>query len=161
VKPFPISQQSPLVRTFFRDDSAWNAVCESASQLPPSIGSFMGILAGVNSHLGDTFGDDTGDIPSACAIVNDIDYADIDTTELWQSAASIGAWPVLFVFDEHASASPDHAILVIDLQHDPGRTFRTTPDQLYWIESNLSISNCEWEDFANSLGPDGVFRGMD
>ena len=29
------------------------------------------------------------------------------------------------------------------------------------IEANLSIANMDFEEFADSVGPDGVFRGFD
>lgn len=43
---------------------------------------------------------------------------------------------------------------------EPGRTFRALPSEVNGIESNLSIANMDWEDFAESVDDDGVFRGF-
>jgi hypothetical protein len=50
--------------------------------------------------------------------------------------------------------------LVVDLTHEPPRTFRTIPEQVFGIDSNLSIANADWEDFAKLVDDDGVFRGL-
>ena len=35
----------------------------------------------------------------------------------------------------------EHPILIVDLLHDKGRTFRLVPAQIHSIEANLSLSN--------------------
>ncbi|WP_436838952.1 DUF6924 domain-containing protein [Nocardia salmonicida] len=41
-----------------------------------------------------------------------------------------------------------------------GRTFRAIPREVESIVANLSISNMDVHDFADSVDPDGVFRGF-
>jgi hypothetical protein len=68
-----------------------------------------------------------------------------------------------FVVDSRAIADPEHAVLVVDLDSEfgqPGRTFRTIPAEVSAIDANLGISNMDFEEFAESVGVDGVFRGF-
>ncbi len=66
----------------------------------------------------------------------------------------------MFIADQTTISQPDHPVLVVDLMLEPGRTFRTIPFQVFTIDSNLSIANMDWEDFAVQLDGDGVFRGF-
>ncbi len=66
----------------------------------------------------------------------------------------------VIVVDRNSLISPDRALLVIDLLDDPGRTFRVVPAELWGVDNNLSISNMFFSDFADSVDPDGVFRGF-
>jgi hypothetical protein len=63
----------------------------------------------------------------------------------------------LVIVDTVAAGS---AVLVIDLLHEPGRTFRAAPSEVQSIENNLSLANMDFFEFAESVGPDGVFRGF-
>lgn len=49
---------------------------------------------------------------------------------------------------------------MVDLDDEPGRTFRVIPRELWSVENNLSIANMDYRDFADSVGADGVFRGF-
>jgi hypothetical protein len=71
-----------------------------------------------------------------------------------------GSRSFLFVVDRHALEHPDHPILVVDLRAEPGRTFRVVPSAVWAVENNLSIANLDFADFADAVGPDGVFRGF-
>jgi hypothetical protein len=41
-----------------------------------------------------------------------------------------------------------------------GREFRAIPTAVQSIENNLSIANMDFEDFAEAVDEDGVFRGF-
>jgi hypothetical protein len=60
-----------------------------------------------------------------------------------------------------AVLQPDHPLLVIDLQGEPGREFRAIPSQIQAIENNLSIANMGFEEFAEAVDASGVFRGFE
>lgn len=160
MKRLPRGSQSLLVRTDFTNTKAWDAVVDAVSSLPPEVGGFMGVLAAVNAFRGDASEGEGEGEAAACTIVDDVAYAGADLEQLWKAAAKINAWPVLFVFDSVAAERPDLAVRVVDLRDSPGRSFRTTPDQVYWIESNLSIANMDWDDFEVVLDDDQVFRGF-
>lgn len=66
---------------------------------------------------------------------------------------------VLFIADAAALASPEHPILVVDLLDDRP-PFRCIPSQLWSVENNLSIANMDWEEFADAVDDDGIFRGF-
>lgn len=62
--------------------------------------------------------------------------------------------------DQTAMSPPDYPLLVVDLITEPGREFRAVPSQIQSIENNLSISNMDFAEFADSVGADGIFRGF-
>jgi hypothetical protein len=48
-------------------------------------------------------------------------------------------------------------MLVVDLGSGL-RSFRTIPSQVQGIENNLSIGNMGFEEFADAVDKDGIFR---
>ena len=48
----------------------------------------------------------------------------------------------------------------MDLLGEPGRTFRVIPSEIWGVENNLSIANMGFEEFADAVDSDGVFRGF-
>ena len=66
----------------------------------------------------------------------------------------------LFVVDGAALSRTGFPLLVVDLIESRGRTFRTIPAQVQSIENNLSIANMGFEEFADAVDQDGVFRGF-
>jgi|SRR5215831_20180221 len=65
----------------------------------------------------------------------------------------------LFVVDPATITHPEFAMLVVNLASGP-RSFRTIPSQVQGIENNLSIGNMGFEEFADAVGADGIFRGF-
>ncbi|BCB74710.1 hypothetical protein GCM10022251_77160 [Phytohabitans flavus] len=88
-----------------------------------------------------------------------------------------------FIVDTETLTNPEHPVLVVNLnnwsedddddaddgdddeihgEQDSryGETFRVIPDAMWSVENNLSLANMDWEDFADSVGADGVFRGF-
>jgi hypothetical protein len=84
----------------------------------------------------------------------------------WQSVqAAVPASPngaaVLFIGDSMTMTLPDHPILVVDLLEDNGGPpFRCIPPELWAVDNNLNIANMSWNDFADDLDEDGVYRGL-
>ncbi|MFI7211580.1 DUF6924 domain-containing protein [Micromonospora maritima] len=69
--------------------------------------------------------------------------------------------PVLFVIDAVAVTTPEHPVLVINLNCAvDARPFRALPRQVQAIQNNLSLANMDYAEFAMSVGVDGVFRGF-
>jgi hypothetical protein len=64
----------------------------------------------------------------------------------------------LFLVDSVTLESPGHPVLVVDLGEQPGRFFRVIPRQMWAVQNNLVIANASWEDFADAVDADGVFR---
>jgi hypothetical protein len=127
---------SDLVRTDFTDDDAWAQV-SSEAQLESAEG-FRAYIEPVSDPAFDGL---------SWRTVKTALPADDDR----------GA--VLFITDSVTLGSPEHPILVVDLMEDRP-PFRCIPPELWGIENNLNIANMDWEDFADAVDDDGIFRGF-
>ena len=80
-----------------------------------------------------------------------------------------------FVIDRASVLNQDHVVLVVgfypsdqksfhrlprDTPTSDIKTFRALPSQIQAIENNLSIANMDFEEFANAVDKDGVFKGF-
>lgn len=125
------SETAMLIRTDFTDGQVWQEVCDAAQAPSPD-----GFQAGLEC-------------------VDDRSFEGL-TVEQAVAAVPDGEEPYFaFLVDTVTITDPEHPIMVVDLHWEPGRHFRVTPAALYSVENNLTISNMDWEDFA-----DGVFRGF-
>jgi hypothetical protein len=139
-----------LVRTDFTDDDAWDRVRDEATrEYGPD-----GFRAYVEPVSDPQWVGATWESVKAAAPVDDTGPR------------------MLFIADSITFASPEHPILVVDLDDKilsvaefpeiAVRTpFRCIPSELWGAENNLSISNMDWEEFASEVGDDGVFRGFE
>jgi hypothetical protein len=127
---------TPLVRTHFGADEAW-------VRLQGVIGtpSEEGFLAGVDV-VEDAGFDGLGVDAVLAALPDDLNQA------------------VLFIADVVTLTDPELPLLAVRLLPVPGQTFRVIPPWLWAVENNLSSANLGWEDFAEHLDADGVFRGL-
>ncbi len=66
----------------------------------------------------------------------------------------------IVVADGTAISQPDYPLLVVDLSEERGRQFRSVAAQVASIDNNLSIANMGFEEFADAVDADGVFRGF-
>jgi len=133
--PIPPDFHALVVRTDFTDDAAWHEVCRR-------IESF----------------DCEGYKPTLLR-VEDPAYDRAIVKDLLRSPGLYYA----FVVDSRTIADLECPVLVVDLNprsDQPGRTFRTIPAEVCAIDANLGISNMDFEEFADSVDPDGVFRGF-
>jgi hypothetical protein len=154
----PASDDPLFIRTHFDHPAAWDAICQ-AIRLPSeqSLAGFADFAA-INALIGQ----DVGEAPQAClTLVDDPAFADLTPTELLKKLPPHSLQGLLFVVDKEAMTNPDHPILVLDALDPTGRSFRAIPSQIQTIENNLSLGNCDWEDFAEHVDDDGVFRGVD
>jgi hypothetical protein len=56
--------------------------------------------------------------------------------------------------------SSNTAVLIVEMNEEPGRSFRMVPREAWSVENNLSIANMDFSDFAYNVDKDGVFRGF-
>ncbi|WP_432423041.1 DUF6924 domain-containing protein [Streptomyces pseudovenezuelae] len=68
--------------------------------------------------------------------------------------------PLLVLADSATFASPECPLLVLDLRGEQGRCVRVVAAELWSIENNLSGANMDFEEFADAVDDDGVFRGF-
>jgi len=128
--------KSLLLRTDFSDDAAWASLCE-AVQLP----SEEGFVANVQC-------------------VSDSAYSGLTVERLLALKPKESDHSFIFIADVDCFTNAEHPILVVDLNWEPGRTFRVIPSEMWGVENNLSLSNMEFHEFADNAGTDGVFRGF-
>jgi hypothetical protein len=135
----PLTEDTPVVRTDFEDDAAWNAVCDLI-RLP------------VNEHGQDYF--------AHIEFVESPVFRNRTEKELLAMVPPQYRHTFLFIADRTATKGPEFPILVMDLWDEPGRTFRVIPSEIQGVESNLSIANMDFYEFADNVDQDGVFRGF-
>jgi len=136
----PRSNSSLLVRTDFTgSDEAWQLMISEAQRENED-----GFRAYVDPVSDSAFDGASWEAVRAAVPANDYDGA-----------------LVLFVADTAALTSPEHPVLVVDLEDSSGKPpFRCIVSELWGVENNLNIANMDWEEFASATDKDGVFRGF-
>jgi hypothetical protein len=130
---------SLMVRTDFEHETEWQAV--------------LGSIDNPGSEVGT-------DYRAALEVIQDPRLGNFEAGQL---IAALPYWyrhSFFFVVDQKTLEDIEHPILIVDLLHDKGRTFRLVPAQIHSIEANLSLSNMDFLEFADSADADGVFRGF-
>jgi hypothetical protein len=127
---------APVIRTDFSDDLTWETI-RAALRVPW----------------------EEFDLVANVECISDPRYDGLSVEQLTALAPqeSLG---FLFVADQIALAHPEHPLLVVDLNDEPRRAFRTILSEVVAIEANLSLANMEFFEFADSVDPDGIFRGF-
>lgn len=139
-----------LLRTSFGDDAAWVRVRDGA-QAPWDPGG----------------SDDPEDAyEAALEIVDDPRYDGLTAAALVE-AAGPEVFSFVFLADADGMRDPDDpTVLVVSIGDSQdefnthGQSFRTVVSEVAAIEANLSLANMDFEDWAESVGADGVFRGF-
>ena len=135
----PLTKDTPVVRTDFGDDAAWNAICALIRQPVNDAGEdFYAYVDFVDSPI----------------------FRDRSEQELLGMVPPQYGHTFLFIVDRAATKGPEFPILVMDLYAEPGRTFRVIPSEIQGVENNLSIANMHFCEFADNVDQDGVFRGF-
>ena len=93
-------------------------------------------------------------------IINDHDYANASCEQILSLLQPNSDHSFLFIADKICIQHPDHPLLVVDLYSERGKTFRAIPSQVFNIQSNLSLANMDWEEFADNVDDDLIFRGF-
>jgi hypothetical protein len=152
----PVSDDTLFIRTHFGDPAAWEAICQEIRKPAKEYTAGFAEFAAINAMIGQ----DVGGPQAYVTIVDDPVFADLAPGELTERLPPDNKQTFLLVVDQEAMTNPDHPILVLDVFEHNGRSFRAIPSQIQMIENNLSLANCDWEDFANYVDDDGVFRGL-
>jgi hypothetical protein len=92
--------------------------------------------------------------------IDDVDFADIRKDQLLEILPMVYNHSFIIVADQMAISHPEHPLLIINLFDRSAHEFRALPAQIQGIENNLSIANMDFEEFADSVDGDGVFRGF-
>jgi hypothetical protein len=135
MKTIPETSHAAVLRTDFSDDDAWDEVCEEIRA--PS-----------------------GEFAASVDCVSDRAFEGVTASEVAELVRPDSRHTFLFLVDHDTLADPEHPVLVVDLYSDPGRSFRVIPSELWGVENNLSLANMDFEEFADAVDRDGVFRGF-
>lgn len=130
------SDKSLLLRTDFSDESAWEGLCEAVQE--PSGEEFV----------------------ASFDFVSDSAYSGLRIEECPELQPKGAEHKFLFIADAECLTNIERPIVVVDLNTEPGRTFRVAPSVVWEVENNLSISNMDFEEFADEADSKGVFRGF-
>jgi hypothetical protein len=134
----PVTDDASVLRTDYTDPNVWQAICEEIRQ-PVGPLNF-------EAHV---------------EFIDDAEYQGIAKDQILGLIPADYPHSYIIVVDAVTISHPDHPLLVIDLQSEPGRDFRALPAQIQAIDNNLSIANMDFEEFADAVDEDGVFRGFD
>jgi hypothetical protein len=98
------------------------------------------------------------------AYVEIVDDGTFEGAEPDRVLASIGddyGFSFVIIADRRTMTDAEHPLLVIDLVHEPGRSFRAVPGAIQSVENNLSIANMDFFEFADAATQEGgVYRGF-
>jgi hypothetical protein len=136
MKSLPETDTSLLLRTDYSDDAEWMALCEAVQR--PNQEGFMAYVD----------------------CLSDPSYDRLTVEQLVALCPKGGGRSFAFIADGKTFADPERAVLVVDLYHQPGRTFRVIPGEMWGVENNLSLANMDYFEFAENVDADGVFRGF-
>lgn len=137
MNPIPSSEHPLVIRTDFSDDAVWSDIQRTISA-PVGDQGFLAYVTFVNDRAFD------GANPE-------------ELLPLLIAAQPFHGFAILV--DRTSVSAAEHPVLVLDL-FEPGPAFRAIPATVQSIENNLSIGNMDFEEFADSVGSDGVFRGF-
>ncbi|MFR0359242.1 DUF6924 domain-containing protein [Streptomyces sediminimaris] len=128
--PLSGTDYSPLLRTDFTDEVAWQALLDEI---------------------------DTDWL----TVMHDPAHEGLSVPDLLALVLEGSAYPALVVADGETFSSKERTLLLVDVQEQPGRTFRAAvPDAFDSVLGNLAIRNQTFDDCldSGSLGDDGVYR---
>ena len=70
-----------------------------------------------------------------------------------------GHHAIFFVADTITMEHRDRPVLCVDLRASR-QPFRIIPGELWAVENNLSLANMDYEEFAEAVDAEGIFRGF-
>lgn len=131
----PSSENALLIRTDFSDEKRWQQLKHDASE--------PGDLFFFNLETVDDRANSGASLDQVLAALPE-------------------GYPHSFIVvaDTVAISQPEHPLLVVDVAEEPGRQFRAIATQIAAIDNNLSVANMGFEEFAELVDENGIFRGL-
>ena len=131
----PDTENSPVLRTDYSDDFAWERICEAVRAPADEFRAYVPFLS-------------------------DPKYQGLSAAQVAEFLPADFSQSFIFIVDDTTVHHPDHPVLVLDLNEDRGRTFRVIPAEVWSVWNNLSIANMDFSEFADNAQADGIFRGF-
>ncbi len=135
MKQIPKTKDALVLRADFSDQAVWETICAIIRQPVDDFYAYVEFL-------------------------DDVEYRDVTKEQLLRLVPKDYNHSFIVVVDRTAISQRDFPLLIVDLYDGSGREFRAIPSQIQSIENNLSIANMDFEEFADSVDEDGVFRGF-
>jgi hypothetical protein len=135
-------------------------VCSEAGKIDPDVRKALEFSEECNRAAGRRTGKPIDELRTPLHIVSDSQYANATVDELLALLPSDTGHTFLFIADKTCVEHSDHPLLAVDLYEERGRTFRAIPSEAWGIQANLSLANMDWEEFADNVDEDGIFRGF-
>ena len=135
MKKIPETDNPVVIRTDFSDQDAWDEIGEAIREPQEHF------VANVE-------------------FIDDAEYKGATKKQLLGLVPEDYVHSFMMVVDQKAISHADNPILIVDLFEERGRDFRAVPAQIQAIENNLSLGNMGFEEFAESVDDDGIFRGF-
>jgi hypothetical protein len=126
---------STVLRTDFSDDAAWSAVRAAI---------------------------DAADEYPHATYVSDPRFTDVSIQALVDEEAAAGEDDKLmwvFLADAITMTDPSSPLLGVDLQDEPGRTFRCVAEWFPEVSAQLCLANMDFASFVSEADSSGTFRG--
>jgi hypothetical protein len=137
MRKLPKTTHPLVIRTDFGNEQAWKKVCKVLRAPADCFG------VTIEAHL---------------EFLEDESLAGLTTEQLTKLAPGDYEYSFLFVVDAATLAHKELTVLVIDIESV--QSFRALPSQIPGIENNLSVANMGFEEFAQTVDSEGVFRGF-
>lgn len=153
---------TPLLRTDFSDNQAWERVVAAVRQ-PLPVGDPDPAVPG-----------DDGTYTASIEVFDDRALEGVSVEALvegWRPNRELATGYVVVADSRsmaEAAAGDEITVVYVDLYAEDedaelgwiyGNSFRCLAREVASIEANLAISNLDFSDFANDAGEDGVYRG--
>ncbi|GAA3344290.1 hypothetical protein GCM10020358_46940 [Amorphoplanes nipponensis] len=135
--PAPGDLTSLVLRTDFSDDAAWDEL--------------RAVMRSEGAHRSATY-------------VSDPQYAEATIPALVAADAAASdddKLTYVFLADAVTMGDDERLLLAVDLEEEPGRSFRVPPRSFTDVSANLAIGNMDFADFAAETDDSGTFRGFD
>lgn len=131
------ADDSLLVRTDFRSDVAWRALCALVRQPVGEMQAFV-----------------------RCIDDRDLERATIERLAAAFTPSGQSGQSFLFVADATTFEHPEQPLLVVDLLEAPHRTFRVVPRAAWCVQNNLPLGNMDFDELAAAADSAGILREL-
>ena len=146
MRSIPKTKNSLVLRTDFSDDATWYEIREAI----------------IEPQTEDEF-------EAEVEFVDDPAFDGLTIDQLLALDPQATGHVYIYLVDGTTIAHREHPILVVEvylLEEETaegielGRSFRVIPSEMGSVENNLSLANVDWEDFAENVDADGIYRGV-
>lgn len=137
--PLPKTESPLVLRTCFLDQKGWEVVREK-------------IYEPVNTPA--------GQFVASVEVLDEPRFTRLSTEQVLAIMGSDYEYSFLIIADDTTITTPEYPLLIVNLRRSRGREFRAVPSEIALLSANLGISNMDFEDFADSVDSEGIFRGF-